>query len=199
MKLKKVFLVILLFLIAMPGLCSGFTVTAHVDKYKISLEDSIFLKIEVDGGKADIDLSMIKDFKVISRGTSSSFNYINGKSQRTASYQYVLLPLSKGILKIPAIKATRKAQTAFTKEITIHVADQVVSSDKVKALFSKAFVAKSQVFTGEQTIFTLQFFTSRRLSGLGFEKPPGFNGLLPGLIILLLLQILEYLPLIQQF
>ncbi len=177
MKLKKVFLVILLFLAAMPGLCSGFTVTAHVDKYKISLEDSIFLKIEVDGGKADIDLSMIKDFKVISRGTLSSFNFINGKSQRKASYQYILLPLSKGRLKIPAIKITRKGQTAFTKQIIIDVADQVVKPDEVKALFSKSFVTKDQIFTGEQTIFTLQFFTSKRLSGLGFEKPPGFIGL----------------------
>ncbi|MCP4670789.1 MAG: hypothetical protein GY857_05735 [Desulfobacula sp.] len=177
MKIKKIILVILLCLMALPGLCSTLNVTARVDKYKISLEDSIFLTIEVNGGKADLDLSGIKDFKVLSRGTSTSFNYINGKSQRKASYQYVLMPLSRGTLKIPALKATRKDQTAFTKQIIIHVADQIVDPHEIKALFSKAFMAKNQIFVGEQTIFTLQFFTSKRLSGLGFETPPGFNGL----------------------
>jgi len=176
MNLKKVSFVIIIFLIAMPVFCFGFDVTAHVDKLKVSQEDSIYLTVEVIGGKADLDLSMIQDFKVISRGTLSSFNYINGKSERKASYQYILLPLSKGRLKIPAIKATIKGQTAFTKQITIHVEDQVVEPDQVKALFARAFVEKDQFFTGEQIVFTLQFFTSKRLSGVGFEKSPEFQG-----------------------
>jgi len=177
MKFKKIFFVIIIFLSTMPGLCFGFNVTAHVDKSKISQEDSVFLKVEVIGGKADLDLSVIKDFKVISRGTSSSFNYINGKSEKKASYQFILLPLSKGALKIPAIKATRKGKITFTDEIIIHVADQIVKPDEVKALFAKSFVTKDQVFTGEQIVFTLQFFTSKRLSGnVLFETPPEFKG-----------------------
>lgn len=177
MSLKKIpFGIIIVLLIAMPGFCSGFNVTAHVDKSRISQDDSVYLTVEVNGGKADLDLSMIKDFKVISRGTLSSLDYINGKSERKTSYQYVLLPLSKGRLKIPAIEAKRRGQTAFTKQIIIYVADQVVEPDKVKALFAKAFVAKDQYFTGEQIVFTLEFFTSKRLSGAGFEKPPEFKG-----------------------
>ncbi len=192
MKFKKIFFVIIILLSTMPGLCFGVNVTAHVDKSKISQEDSVFLKIEVNGGKADLDLSVIKDFKVIPRGTSSSFNYINGKLEKKADYQFVLLPLSKGNLKIPAIKATIKGKTVFTKEIIIHVADQIVEPNKVepnkvkpnkvksnnvKALFAKSFVTKDQVFTGEQVVFTLQFFTSKRLSGnVLFEKSPEFKG-----------------------
>ncbi|MDA3918647.1 MAG: BatD family protein [Deltaproteobacteria bacterium] len=176
MNLKKIPLIIIVLFISMPGLCSGFEVTAHVDKSRISQDDSILFKVEVNGGTADLDISVIQDFKVISRGTSSSLNYINGKSERKASYRYILLPLSKGRLKIPAIKITRRGQTAFTKEIIINVADQVVEPAKVKALFARAFVPKNQFFTGEQIVFTLQFFTSRRLSGVGFEKPLEFKG-----------------------
>jgi len=175
MSLKKIPLIIIMLFIAMPGLCFGFDVTAHVDKSRISQDDSILFKVEIDGGKADLDISAIKDFKVISRGTSSSLNYVNGKSERKASYQYILLPLSKGRLKIPAIQATRKGQISFTEPIIIHVVDKVVDPDKVKALFARAFVAKDQFFTGEQIVFTLQFFTSRRLSGVGFEKPLEFK------------------------
>jgi len=176
MNFKKFFLLLMVFLIAIPGVCIGFDVTAHVDKYKISQEDSVFLTIEVNGGKTELDLSLIKDFKVISRGTSSSFNYINGKSEKKSSYQYVLLPLSKGRLQIPAIKATRKGQTAFTEQLIIHVADKIVRTDEVKALFAESLVTKNQLFTGEQAVFSLKFFTSRRLSGIGFEKPPEFKG-----------------------
>jgi len=176
MNLKKIPFVIIVLLIAIPGLCNGFDVTAHVDKTRISQDDSISLIVDVNGGKADLDISGIQDFKVISRGTSSSLSYINGKSERKASYRYILLPLSKGRLKIPAIKAKRKGQISFTKPMVIHVVDKVVDPDKVKALFARAFVAKDQFFTGEQIVFTLQFFTSRRLSGIGFEKPFEFKG-----------------------
>ena len=176
MNFKKIPLIIIVLFIAMPGLCSGFNATAHVDKSRISQDDSILFKVEIDGGKADLDISAIQDFKVISRGTSSSLNYVNGKSEIKASYRYILLPLSKGRLKIPAIKATRKGQISFTEPIVIHVVEKVVDPDKVKALFARAFVAKDQFFSGEQIVFTLQFFTSRRLSGVGFEKSPEFKG-----------------------
>ena len=175
MKLKVIFFVLILLAFILPGTGICFDVTAKVDKSSISKEDSVFLTVVVRGPKADLDLSMIKDFKVISRGSSSSYNYINGKSERKASYQYVLIPLKKGILKIPAIKAVMDGETSFTKQIVIKVSDQMVNPDDVKALFATADVAKQNLFVGEQTVFSLKFFTSKRLSGLGFERPPEFK------------------------
>lgn len=175
MNFKKIIFISFVLMVILPATGFCFNVTAQVDKLKISMEDSVFLKVEVNGGKADLDLSMIKDFKVISRGSSSSYNYINGKSERKASYQYVLIPLANGVLKIPAIKAVMDHQTAFTKQIVIHVSDRVVKPDEVKALFVKAEVTKDSLFVGEQAVFSLKFFTSKRLAGLGFEKPPEFK------------------------
>ena len=176
MNFKNIFFTVLVLVSFLPGTGFCFDVTAHVDKLKISKQDAVVLKVEVSGGKADLDLSMIKDFKVISRGSSSSYNYINGKSERKASYHYVLIPLKKGSLKIPAIKVVRDGQTSFTKQINIKVSDPVVSPDDVKALFVTAEAEKSRLFVGEQTVFSLKIFTSKRLSGLGFEKPPAFKG-----------------------
>ena len=167
-------------LATMPATGFCFNVTAHVDKLEIFREDSVFLTLEVNGGKADMDLSMIKDFRVISRGSSSSYNYINGKSERKATYQYVLIPLAKGELKIPAIKAARDGQTAFTREIVIQVSDQIsgrqLKPGDARALFARADIADTSLFAGQQTVYTLRFFTSKRLSGLGFERPPVFHG-----------------------
>ncbi|WP_457552159.1 BatD family protein [Desulfobacula sp.] len=176
MKLKIMFLISFVLICVLPstGLCLD--VTAHVDKSKISSEDSVFLTVEVKGGKADLDLSVIKDFKVISRGSSSNYTFINGKSEKKASYQYVLIPLSKGVLTIPAIKAAADGQIAFTRKIVIHVSDRVVSPGEAKALFARVEVTKAHLFVGEQAVFSLKFFTSKRLSGLGFEKSPEFKG-----------------------
>lgn len=176
MKLKKNLFIAMVLLMAIPatGLC--FDVTARVDKTRISQEDSVFLTVEVNGGKAELDLSMIRDFKVVSRGTSTSYNYINGKSETKASYQYVLFPLKQGKLTVPAIKAVQDGQTAFTREIVIQVSEQVVNPDDARDLFAKAEVLQSSLFVGQQTVFSLKFYTSKRLSGLGFESPPEFKG-----------------------
>lgn len=170
------FLALVLFLTAMPvsGIC--FDVTARVDKNKVTPADSIFLQVVITGGKADLDLSLIRDFKVTSRGTTSSYNYINGKSESTFSYQYVLVPLTNGELKIPPIKASRDGEEAFTKEIIITVSEVPVAAGEAKSLFVRAGVSGEKLFMGQPGVYSLKFFTSKRLSGLGFESPPEFTG-----------------------
>ncbi|MCK5349997.1 MAG: BatD family protein, partial [Desulfobacula sp.] len=143
MNLKRIFFISMVLLVTIPAAGFCFDVTSHVDKTRISRDDSIFLKVEVNGGKADLDFSMVKDFKVIPRGSSSSYNYINGKSERKATYNFVLMPLSTGELKIPVIKATRDSEIGFTREIVIHVSDRVVKPGDIKALFARADVANA--------------------------------------------------------
>ncbi len=171
-----VLLLSLAFICLMPtaGIC--FEVTARVDKNRISKDDSLVLNVEVEGGKAQLDLSTIKDFKVISRGTTSSMNYINGKLERKATYQYVLIPLKQGRLLIPPIRATMDGETKSSAQIEIGVSEKMVDPDEAKALFAVSEVSKESVFVGEQLVYTLKFFTSKRLSGLGYETPPSFEG-----------------------
>lgn len=176
MQLKNNVFLILALSLLLPSVCFGLSVTAHVDKTTITHEDSIYLTIEVSGGKAVPDVSGITDFRVISQGSSSSFNFINGRSERKAGYQYALMPLAKGKLKIPAIKVQQGGSRAFTKEIIIHVKDRVPDSDKVKSIFARASVTKKKLVTGEQAVYSLQFFTSKRITGARFETPPAFKG-----------------------
>jgi hypothetical protein len=176
MKLNAVIFtaLVLLLVITAQGFC--FEVTARVDRNKIAPEDSVLLRIEMSGGKADPDLSGITDFKVTPRGTSSSYQFINGKSQSTSSYQFILTPLKQGALKIPSIKLTRDGETAFTKEILITVSEEQAAQGEVKALFARAEISNKKLFMGQPGIYSLKFFTSKRLSGLGFDSPPGFKG-----------------------
>jgi len=170
------FWAMVLLLVAIPATGFSFDVTARVDKNAVTPGDSLLLQIEISGGKAELDLSMITDFKVTSRGTTSSYKYINGKSESTFSYQFVLVPLTKGELKIPSIKATRDGETAFTKEIIITVSEEKAAPEEAKALFSRADISAEKLFMGQSGVYSLKFFTSKRLSGLGFEKHPEFKG-----------------------
>ena len=76
--MKKLILIlvplILFLLVPSQGFC--FEVTAQVSKNRISKDDSIILRITVKDGKGDIDTSVIKDFKVVSQGSSTSVSII---------------------------------------------------------------------------------------------------------------------------
>jgi len=176
MKLNAVIFAALVLMLVIPAQAFCLEVTARVDKNQITPEDSVLLRIEVGGGKADPDLSGITDFKVTPRGTSSSYQFINGKSQTTASYQFILTPLKQGELKIPSIKVIQDGETVFTKEILITVSEEQAVQGEVKVLFARAETSNEKLFRGQPGIYSLKFFTSKRLSGLGFENPPGFKG-----------------------
>lgn len=164
-------LIVIQLFVCSAGWC--FSVTATVDKTRITMEDSIYLQVEVKGGKAELDMSVITDFKVMSRGTASSYNYINGRSEHKINYNYILLPLKKGDLVIPRIPAQRDGKIRLTKKINITVLSK--GHQETKALFAVSEVSDDQIYVGQQTIFTLRFFTSRRISELGFENPPRFE------------------------
>lgn len=174
MNMKTIPLIILL--VFYPLSVFAFGATATVDKTEITLEDSIFFSVEVEGGKAAVDLSPIKNFRVISKGSSSSYNFINGRSERKSTYQYVLMPLAKGNFRIPPIGVTMDGQTVFTNPIDISVKQETSDKGEFKPLFAEASVEKENIFVGEQTVFTLRFFTSKRIVGAGFETPPEFKG-----------------------
>ena len=163
MKINAMMFTALMLLLTIPAIGFCFDVTAHVDKNKITPEDSVLLLVEINGGKAELDLSGITDFKVTSRGTSSS-------------YQFILTPLKQGTLRIPSIKAIQDGETAFTKEILITVSEEKPVPGEVKALFARAEISAEKLFMGQLAVYSLKFFTSKRLSGLGFEKPPEFKG-----------------------
>ena len=177
LRITALSLCIFLLCLLMPGLSWGLGITAQVDKTTLSLQDSLYLKVIANGGKADPDMSVIRDFKVFPRGTSSSYQYINGQSENKTIYQFLLVPQAEGELTIPPIPVQIKGQAFFTQPITVRVTDQVVDPDQVRPLFAQADVLADTLFAGQQTVYTVKFFTSRSLGGLGFETRPEFKGL----------------------
>jgi len=156
-KLIHIFVpLILLLLISSNGFC--FDVTAQVSKNEISVNDSIILRITVEGGKADVHTSIIQDFRVESRGSGTNVSIVNGSYSRTTSFTYLLFPLRKGTLTIPAIEVVDGNKTARTEKITITVSEQTINESVANDFFARASISDSTLFTGQDAIYTFQFF-----------------------------------------
>ena len=162
-KLLLLFISLALFLlIPYQGFC--FEATAQVSKNKISENDSIILKITLKGGKGKVDTSVIKDFRVVPRGSSTSMSIINTSYSKVISHTYGLFPLKKGTLTIPRIKVIDGSKIASTEKIIITVVDQ--QSDQKddwgssNIFFAKAIISDSTLHTGQEAIYTFRLFSA---------------------------------------
>lgn len=171
------FFVFVCWVACVPFAAAAFEATAVVDKNEMTPDDTVFLSIEMSGSGGDADLSGIKDFRVMTRGSSSFTQIINGRTEQKLIRQFMLVPLKKGELTIPAIPVTHDGQTVFTEPIKIMVAESKADDDQAKALFAKAKVMPSILVPGQQAVYSLLFYTSRHVSRVRFESPPDFKGM----------------------
>lgn len=166
---------IIIFFLLIPIKAKAVEINALVDRNSASLGESIQLSVSIQGKKGLVDISSIKDFKVISRGSSTSMQIINGRTSREIIYNYTLIPLRAGDLKIPplAIKIGRKTQ--LTREIKIKVSQRPMADDQSQPVFVEADLSESTVYAGQQLIYTFKFLHAIQIANARFQ-PPEFKG-----------------------
>ena len=166
---------VMVILLGGSAVASEFSAVARVDRNQITPEESVILQVEVTGGKAEVDVSAITDFTVLSKGTSSQRTFINGKSEHKVVYQYRLAPNGKGELRIPSLRVGRKKEHFFTQEIIIRVADTLSSGPK--AVFIKAKISQDHPVTGQHLLYVFQLYSARSIAraSLGAPKFKGFT------------------------
>lgn len=159
------------FVFFIPHAAGAQEVRAFADRTHAALEESLQLTVSVSGGEGKADISAIRDFKVISRGTTSSVQIVNGRMSRETAENYTLIPLSEGRLKIPPLDVTVDGKVFRTEEIIIQVSKTPQQSDKRQYLFVEAQVSNPEPYEGEQIIYTFKFFVNVRLANARFQKP----------------------------
>ena len=84
------------------GWSADIQVTASVDKQELTLEDSVNFSVVVEGTQSapPPELPPLDSFKVRARGSSSSFQIINGNRSSSITYNFVLLPRETGTFTI---------------------------------------------------------------------------------------------------
>ncbi len=167
---KVVFLLTLLY-IFVPGKAFCFSAMATVDRNTISKNDSVTLKITINGGKGNVDISPITDFKVISRGTGTSVSIINGKYSRKSTHTYLLFPLKQGQLKIPPLTISQGNKIAHTRQIIINVTSADDTPDNTGDIFAQASISSHVLYIGQQAIYTFRFYAAVNCSNANLDQP----------------------------
>ncbi|MBF0377015.1 MAG: BatD family protein [Desulfamplus sp.] len=177
LKVLKLVILTISFLLINPikGFC--FNVTAQVDRNSISINDSIALSVLFEEGEGEVDTSAIADFTIVSQSSSSNISIINGKYSKSVTTTYSLIPKKVGTLKIPPLKVEYDNKIYETQEITIEVSGQSTThKDKgLKDIFVESGISRTSLFTGEQAVYQLRFYSAVKLSNASLQ-PPSFKG-----------------------
>jgi hypothetical protein len=150
-------------------------VRAVVDRNRATTGESIALQITIEDGDGEIDLSGLTDFKVLSRGSTSSFQMINGRTSREMIYNYALIPRRQGDLVVPAIPVTIEGKVHRTAPFRIVVSAQPPAESGRRDVYVAAALSESTPWVGQQIIYTFRLFNAVQIADAKFQ-PPAFNG-----------------------
>jgi len=97
--------------------------TASVDRNRISINGQLKLTLIISGSQeaGNPELPSLDGFNIISQGSSSQFNFINGSMNASKSFIYTLMPMKQGILTIGAASIEVGGKIYKTKPITVKV------------------------------------------------------------------------------
>ena len=193
--LTPAFLVILVHAMVLAG---DVTVTARVDRNRISQEESLQYTVEISGDVSslpDVALPKLADFEVYSTGTSQSFTWVNGKSLNSKKYVFRMTPKRAGKLEIPAFSLQIDGNSYMTQAQYVQVnpggAGQARNTDPNQGrrqaqtqqsgparddLFIRTQVDKDTVYVNEQITLSFKFFQGIELLQNTDYVPPQKTG-----------------------
>jgi hypothetical protein len=135
-------------------------VTASVDRQELTLEDSVNLSIMVEGVRstAPPQLPPLDSFKVRPRGSSSSFQIINGARSSSITYNFTLLPKETGTFTIGSSTVEVEGEIYRTAPITLMVREPSAVQNTSREVFAEMVVSNLKPYVQEQLTATLRIY-----------------------------------------
>ncbi len=191
--MKKIFFLLLAFLYNLYA--QNISISASVNKNRVSLNEQIVLQVTVSGDVTNLPsptLPPLDNFTVYSSGRSQSISIINNQISSSITFNYILSPRSVGKFVIEPITITYKNQVYKTEPIEIEVVQAqpvqpqqpqplpqpapYTSRQPSDLLFLTAEVDKKTAYVGEQITLTIKFFCGTTLLSQPRYIPPEIVG-----------------------
>ena len=154
------------------------SVEASVNQTRVFENQSVEYTISISGEVQNypvISLDDLKDWDVISSGTTRNYTWINGQASQSMDFSFRLSPRKVGTVPIPSRTIAIDGAKFVTKSVSVDVikSGQTQSrtsppqdqrnTNQVRAisdddLFLQATVDKDTVFVNEQITYTFKFF-----------------------------------------
>jgi hypothetical protein len=175
--MKRISIIIHIFFFLVPGLAlaGSVEVAATVDRASITVQDVVRLSVSIKGGEGQVDVSAIRDFRVVSEGTSTSLQIVNNHVSREVVHNYTLVPLREGRLNIPALAFFSGGKKYATDPVEISVGAVETNRNDTADLFVRSEVSSKNPFQGQQIVYTFSLYSAVPLSSVRFQ-PPSFEG-----------------------
>ena len=168
--------------VAGPVAASGIDVAAEVDRKSISLAETVFLVVTAtlpNDRKCRVDVSPIKDFRVLSRESNMTLTMRGQNVVTAASERFRLSPKKTGRLLIPALPVSVGGESFMTRPITVEVTGAPPASSKEdgRDVFADASVTDKRPYVGEQIVYKLKLYYRAGAPILRMDmRDPDFTG-----------------------
>ncbi len=152
-------------------------VPASVDRTQVGAQQTFHLYIDVANVKSadNIDLSVLDgSFQIYGRSRQSSTSIINGNVTRKREIVLTLLPLSSGILTIPAITVGNDKTAPI--QITVLSSSNLPKSLNNDEIILKAEVNQKSSFVQQEILYTLKVYVGTQLSRASLTPPKLIKG-----------------------
>ncbi len=89
-----------------PGFAQSDALTATVDRSTVSLGDSVWLRVVLEGNNTSETLDvtgLVRDFEVLDHRKNTQMSIVNGRRNVTTEWNYLIEPKRVGALQIPSL------------------------------------------------------------------------------------------------
>jgi len=153
------------------ALAEDLRVSASVDQTEITLEDVLNIEVTVEGvqNAPQPEPPPLPDFKIRSRGQSSSLQIINGRRTAAVTFQYQLIPETTGDFTIGPFQFEFGGKPYTTAPIEVSVRKQPSGPDADPAVFAEATVPTHQPYVSELLPLTLKIYRKAEVRNLNID------------------------------
>lgn len=181
---------ILLLVFTNFAFAAEFSIQATLDSYRVSVGEQFIFEVElVINGSSNAEMPVptlpnLNNFAELvgsSEPESSSFSFVNGKTQRsvTKTYQLVYLAKKEGKYKIPTIHLNFEGRSYRTQPLELLVTKAATNQlDPTKNLFVKAETEKKEYYVNEQITVRYKIFTLLGISNIPNISIPDYVGVI---------------------
>lgn len=146
-------------------------VPASVDRSTVEQGQSFTLNIDISKASGEPNLSALQqNFEILSTGSSSQTNIVNGSISSQKTYSISLIPKTTGQIQIPAIKVGNDATAPIAINVTAGGTTTPSSSSaspnagfatsKSDKIHVNASIAKQNTYAGIPVTFTVKIYFS---------------------------------------
>lgn len=152
------------------------TLKAEAERANIALNQTVALTLTLEGaasaGTPDFS-ALEKDFRIVSRGQSSSFSFVNGVSASRVIWNLVLQPLHEGEITIPALSVQTDQGIISSQPLKLSVTKTASNTNIPKnkhgrEVYVHASVSDRKPFRNSPLIFTVRLVAAAAVSDISF-------------------------------